>query len=209
MLPNKTAQNVGPLADGQMVIIVARWILIFSSLFLILCDTQSVNLNTVRFEIMVILLLAVSNFYLVAQVLTKRPTLDVVLYGMGLADLAAITLIILVQRGFESNVYTFYFPAMLAFSVVFPTLELYLFLGLTDGLYGLIGLMTLQTSDDFQTLVIRLLMLSAVAICGNYFARIERNRHKLALQNQLLTDAGSLSVAAGLADQFQALQPKG
>ena len=209
MLPNKTAQAVGPLADGQMVIIVARWILIFSSLFLILCDTQSVNLNTVRFEIMVILLLAVSNFYLVAQVLTKRPTLDVVLYGMGLADLAAITLIILVQRGFESNVYTFYFPAMLAFSVVFPTLELYLFLGLTDGLYGLIGLMTLQTSDDFQTLVIRLLMLSAVAICGNYFARIERNRHKLALQNQLLTDAGSLSVAAGLADQFQALQPKG
>jgi hypothetical protein len=184
------------VADSQMIIIVARWVLVLSGLFLTLCDTQSVSMNTIRFEIMVILLLAVSNFYLVAQVLAKRPTLDTVIYGMGIADIAVITLIIIAQQGFASNVYTFYFPAMLAFSVVFPTVELYVFLGATLGAYGFIGLLTLQTTDDFQTLIIRLLMLTAVAVCGNYFARIERNRHKTALQNQLVIEAGSLSPAA-------------
>ena len=193
MSTNKSTPNVSPLAEGQMVIIVARWILVLSGLFLVLCDTQSVPMNTIRFEIMVILLLAVSNFYLVAQVLTKRRTLDAVLYGMGIADLAVITLIIVAQQGFASNVYTFYFPAMLAFSVVFPTVELYVFLCGTVGVYGFIGLVTLQTTDDFQTLVIRLLMLAAVAVCGNYFARIERNRRHVALQNQLVTEVGSLT----------------
>ena len=193
MSTNKSTPNVSPLAEGQMVIIVARWILVLSGLFLALCDTQSVPMNTIRFEIMVILLLAVSNFYLVAQVLTKRRTLDAVLYGMGIADLAVITLIIIAQQGFASNVYTFYFPAMLAFSVVFPTVELYVFLCGTVGVYGFIGLVTLQTTDDFQTLVIRLLMLAAVAVCGNYFARIERNRRHVALQNQLVTEVGSLT----------------
>jgi hypothetical protein len=193
---NKITPSVSPLAEGQMVIIVARWILVLSGLFLALCDTQSVSMNTIRFEIMVILLLAVSNFYLVAQVLTKRQTLDTVLYGMGIADLAVITLIIIAQQGFASNVYTFYFPAMLAFSVVFPTVELYIFLCGTVGAYGFIGLLTLQTPGDLQTLTIRLMMLTAVAVCGNYFARIERNRYKTALQNQLVTEAGSLSPAA-------------
>ena len=193
MSTNKSTPNVSPLAEGQMVIIVARWILVLSGLFLVLCDTQSVPMNTIRFEIMVILLLAVSNFYLVAQVLTKRRTLDAVLYGMGIADLAVITLIIVAQQGFASNVYTFYFPAMLAFSVVFPTVELYVFLCGTVGVYGFIGLVTLQTTDDFQTLVIRLLMLAAVAVCGNYFARIERNRRHVTLQNQLVTEVGSLT----------------
>jgi hypothetical protein len=196
MTTNKTASDVSPLADGQMIIIIARWVLVFSGLFLTLCDTQSVSMLTIRFEILVILLLSVSNFYLVAQMLTKRHTLDVVFYGMGIADIAVITLIILAQNGFQSNVYTFYFPAMLAFSVVFPTVELYAFLGATIGTYGLIGLLTLHTTDDFQTLIIRLLMLSAVAVCGNYFARIERNRRKVALQNQLVSAAGSLSPAA-------------
>lgn len=196
MSTNKSIPSVNPLADGQMVIIIARWVLVLSGLFLTLCDTQSVPMNTIRFEIMVILLLAVSNFYLVAQVLSKRSTLSAVIYGMGIADLAVISLIIIAQHGFASNVYTFYFPAMLAFSVVFPTVELYIFLCGAVGMYGFIGLLTLQTTGDFQTLVIRLLMLTAVAVCGNYFARIERNRHKVALQNQLVTEAGPLSPTA-------------
>jgi hypothetical protein len=194
MSTNKSTP-LNPFADSQMVIIIARWVLVLSGLFLTLCDTQSVSMDTIRFEIMVILLLAVSNFYLVAQVLTKRPTLGAVLYGLGIADIAVITLIIIAQKGFESNVYTFYFPAMLAFSVVFPTIELYTFLGATIGMYGLVGLMTLQTAADFQTLVIRLLMLAAVAVCGNYFSRIERNRHKVALQNQLVAETGPLSTS--------------
>jgi hypothetical protein len=177
---------VNPLAEGQMVIIVARWVLVLTSLFLILADAESVSFNIIRFEIMAVLLLAVSNFFLIAQLLTKRKVLDMLIYGMSLADLAVISLVIAGQGGFSSNVYTFYFPALLAFSVAFPTLELYLFLGTTVSVYSLIGLLTIHSVDDFQTLIIRLLMFTAIAVCGNYFARIERNRYNAALQNKFV-----------------------
>lgn len=187
---------LNPMSESQMVIIIARWVLVLSGLFLVLCDTKSVSMNTIRFEIMVILLLAVSNFYLVAQVLTKKPAMKAVLYGMGIIDIAVITFIIVAQKGFDSNAYTFYFPAMLAFSVVFPTVELGIFMSGTVIAYGFIGLLTLQSPDDFQTLIIRLLMLGAVAVCGNYFSRLERSRHTAALQNQLAAEIGALSPSA-------------
>ena len=193
---------VNPLAEGQMVVIIARWVLVLASMFLILADasanTATVSFNTIRFEIMVVLLLAVSNFFLVGQVITKRKVLDIVIYGMSLADLGVISLVIAAQGGFNSNVYAFYFPALLAFSVAFPALELYLFLGATVSIYGLIGLLTLPIStsaDDLQTLVIRLLMFVAVGVCGNYFAQIERSRYNAALQSKLVAHLGELEPA--------------
>jgi len=176
--------SVSPLADSQMVIIIARWVLVVTSLFLILADTKSVSFNVTRFEIFVVLLLAVSNFYLVAQVITKRKTLDLVIYGMSVADLIVITGVIIAQGGFGSNVYTYYFPAMLAFSLAFPMLELYLYLTVTVGLYSIICLFTLGNTDDIQTLIIRVLMLIAIAVCGNHFAQLERNRRSAILRAQ-------------------------
>ena len=40
MNTNKPA-TINPLAEGQMVIIIARWVLVLASLFLILVDTKS------------------------------------------------------------------------------------------------------------------------------------------------------------------------
>ncbi len=185
MNTNKPA-TVNPLAEGQMVIIIARWVLVVTSLFLILADTKSVTFNTIRLEIMVVLLLAVSNFYLVAQVLTKRKTLDMVIYGVSLADLAVISIVVAIQGGFSSNVYTFYFPAMLAFSLAFPMLELCLYFGATIGIYSLICLFTLHNIDDIQTLLVRVLVLTAIAVCGNHFAEIERNRRNAILRNHFV-----------------------
>lgn len=178
--------TINPLAEGQMVIIIARFVLVLVSMFLILADTESVSFNVIRFEIMVVLLLAVSNFALVAQVLTKRKTMDMVLYAMSLADLAVISIVIIVQGGFQSDVYIFYFPAMLAFALAFPMLELYMFLGGTVCLYGFISMVTMESVDDIQTLLVRILMLTAVAGCANYFAQIERNRRNVILRNHFV-----------------------
>ncbi len=184
MKPKSSSFN--PLAEGQMVIIVARWVLVLASLVLILLDASAVSKTVFRFELSVVLLLAVSNFYLVAQVLTKRRTLPGVVYGMGLADLIVITLIIIAQGGFHSNVYTFYFPAILAFSVAMPAVVLWGYVGLTIGVYSLISLLDFSlTATDYQTLLIRLIMLVAVAVCGSYFARLERDRHQKIIQQQL------------------------
>jgi hypothetical protein len=179
---------VSPLVEGQMVIIVARFVLIVACFILILADAKSgsaaVKFIVTRFEIMVVLLLAVSNFYLVSQVLTKRKTPDIILYGMSLADIAVISVVIIAQGGFSSGTYIFYFPAMLAFALAFPMMELYLFLGGTISLYGFICLTTLQGNvDNLESLLVRLLMLTAVAVCGNHFAQIERNRRNVILGN--------------------------
>lgn len=186
-----TKPSTDSLAEGQMVVITARWVLVLAGLVLILLDTASVSLTVIKFEIAVVLALAVSNFFLVAQVLAKRRTLDAVIYGLGLADVAVISLIIIAQGGFESNVYTFYYPAILAFSVAFPSVVLYLFLSGVAGLYGMIGLVSLFSDGsvgDLQVLVIRLLMLVAVGVCGNYFARVESTRRRAAAQSRFVVE---------------------
>lgn len=178
-----------PLVEGQMVIIITRFVLILATLILIMVDaktTQEVSPMVTRIEILTVLLLAVSNFYLVSQVLTKRKTLDIVLYGMSLADLGVITLAVIMQGGFTSGTYIFYFPAMLMFALAFPALELYLFLGGTICIYAFISMVSMSftatsPADGLETLFIRLLMLAAIAICGNHFAQIERNRRSVIL----------------------------
>ena len=197
MKTTKSSQP-NPLAEGQMVIIIARWVLVVAGLVLILLDTASLTLTLIKFEIMVILALAVSNFYLVAQVLTKRKTLEVIVYGLGLIDIVVVTAIIIAQGGFESNVYTFYFPAILAFSVAFPTAMLCLFLGGTVGVYGFVCLLDADVAfGDLQTLAIRLLMLAAVGVVGNYFARLERDHRRAALQPAAATARPAGESAAG------------
>lgn len=186
---NTKPTTLNPLIEGQMVIIVARFVLIVACLILIVMDAKSANsavdFSVTRFEIMGVLLLAVSNFYLVSQVMTKRKTMDIVIYGVSLADLAVISAVVIAQGGFSSGSYIFYFPAMLAFALAFPMIELALFLGATISIYGFISLisMTMNHIDGVETLLIRLLMLTAVAVCGHHFAQLERNRRNVILSN--------------------------
>ncbi len=164
------------LAQGQSVIVIARWVLAVAGIFLILLDPGP--LKVVRFQLMIVLGLAVSNFYLSAQIVMKKRTLESVIYGASLADLGVITAIVISQGGFKSDTFAFYFPAMLAMSLAFPTVILYLYLGTTVMTYALISTVTTTSADDFQVLIIRLLMLVAVAVCGNMYQRIESERRK-------------------------------
>jgi hypothetical protein len=185
---NTKPTPINPLAESQMVIIIARFVLVAACLLLILMDARTaktVSFAVSRFEIIVVMLLAVSNFYLVSQVMTKRKTQELVLYGMSLADLAVISMVVIVQGGFSSGTYIFYFPAMLSFALAFPTLELYLFLTGTVSIYGFISLISLGSNvDNLETLMVRILMLTAVAVCGNRFAQIERSRRAAILSKQ-------------------------
>lgn len=186
---NTKPTPINPLAESQMVIIIARFVLVAACLLLILMDARTahptVSFAVSRFEIIVVMLLAVSNFYLVSQVMTKRKTQELVLYGMSLADLAVISMVIIAQGGFSSGTYIFYFPAMLSFALAFPTLELYLFLTGTVSIYGFISLISLGSNvDNLEMLMVRILMLTAVAVCGNRFAQIERSRRAAILSKQ-------------------------
>jgi hypothetical protein len=165
------------LTHGQIVIVVARWILVASGLVLALWNPESIG--PLRLQVLVLLLVAVGNFFLHAQLLRRRIALDGIAYAASAADLAVITLLVASQDGFASNLFVFYFPAVLALSVAFEYRLTALYTAATIAGYGLICLASFGLdirSEDVQTLVVRGLMLTAVAVCGALYQRIERNR---------------------------------
>ncbi len=167
------------LAWGQGVVITARWILVGAGLLLAVWNADS--LAELRVQVLVILLLAVANFYLHAQLLMRRRTLSIVVYGASAADLAVITVLVLSSGGFSSDVFIFYFPALLALSVAFPTMLTFLYTGGMLGFYGLIGLASVDANlDNLQILLARLIILGGVAFCGNLYWRIENHRRRAA-----------------------------
>lgn len=103
------------LALGQSVIVAARWLLVAAGMALALIAPASPEL--LRAQVAFVLLLAVCNFGLQAQILRRQPTLAAIVYAARAADIAIITGLIAVNGGFASGLYVFYFPAMaVAFS---------------------------------------------------------------------------------------------
>lgn len=169
------------LAFGQSVIVSARWILVITGLFLILWNPEP--LNDLRIQIVAVILLALMNFYLQAQILMGQKTLTPVVYAASVVDFLVITLLVLLNGGFDSNTYVFYFPAILAISVAFETAVTIGFVGSAASLYFLLCLGTgAAAADNFPTLIARILMMAAIAFCGNLFWHIEHNRRQAAAQ---------------------------
>jgi signal transduction histidine kinase len=167
-------RHVNDLIFGQPVIVTMRWILISSGLLLAIWNVDSVV--SLRVQVLAILLLAVANFYLQAQLMMKKPVVDLVVYGASAVDLLLITVLVLFQGGFESSMYIFYFPAIAAFAVAFPRLLTYLYVFVVMGVYGLIGLF----DGDISVLFARLVMIAAVGICGSLYLSMERSRREAA-----------------------------
>ena len=121
----KPMQTSDDLAHGQVVIVTTRWILILAGLILSLWIPGP--MTQLRVQIVVILALAVFNFYLHAQLLMRRPAVDLVVYAASAADLLVITVLVIVQGGFTSNLFIFYYLAFLGFSVASPTIMTFLY----------------------------------------------------------------------------------
>ena len=164
------------LAHGQAVIVTARWILVVSGLVLSLWLPGT--LSELRMELAVLLVLAVANFYLQAQLLMRRPAVDAVAYLASAADITFITVLVAAQGGFQSSIFIFYYPAVLALSIAFSTPMTTLYAGSALTLYWLVGVWGIRSEGDAQTLTVRLLMIAAVAVCGNVYWRIEGNRRR-------------------------------
>ena len=172
-------QNSEDLAHGQVVIISARWILVVAGLVLALWSPEA--LGELRIAVVLILGLALANFFLHAQVLMRGPVLSKVAYAASTADIAVISLIIIVAGGFGSTAYVFYFPALLALSVAFPSRVTLVFTGATVGVYGVIYLAT-AGSGEAAVVLTQMLILAGVAFCGNVYWRIEGDRRREAVR---------------------------
>lgn len=181
--PKRVATVSEDLAHGQIVIVIARWILVLAGLLLALWNPEAVG--ELRIQILVILLLAIANFYLQAQLLMRRPVMDQIVYAASAADLVVITVLIITAGGYNSSLYIFYFPAILAFSVAFSTTMTGIYALGTISVYGLICISTAGVgAEQMQIVLSRLIMIAAVAYCGNLFWRIEKGRRQEVQETQ-------------------------
>jgi glucan phosphoethanolaminetransferase (alkaline phosphatase superfamily) len=162
------------LDHGQIVIVTARWLMIGVGLVLTLAYPTAA-LGDLRLQVSLILLLAIANFYLHAQVIRGRPIPLWAAYAASGADLLVISLLVAAQGGFGSYRYVLYFPALLALSVAFDPAVTFVYAVATAVVYAVISMPTTEPTDA-PIVVSRVLMLAAVAFCGAVYWRVERER---------------------------------
>ncbi len=165
---------VDDLLHGQVVIIVARWILVLTGLILAMWNPAS--LLELRIEILVLLCLAVVNFYLHLHLIVKRHSQPLIVYAASAVDLAIVTLLILIQGGYDSHLYIFYFPAVLGYALSFPRVLTALYTVGAITAYAFIGAATVHSAAGLQDLVVRMIMLVGIAACGSLYLGIEADR---------------------------------
>jgi hypothetical protein len=179
------------LVFGQTVLVWARWILIGTGL--LLSFWSPTDLLTLQIQLAAIIALAFGNFYLHVQLLRGHPAIDNVVYAASIGDLCVVTALVIVQTGFPSPVFIFYFAAVVGISVAFPTVLTAAYTAIVIGVYGIICFTT-APSDEFPAVFTRLLMIAAIAVCGNLFARNESHRRQDAIRiHQELQDEAAES----------------
>ena len=176
------------LVFGQTVLVWARWILIGTGLVLSFWSPS--DLLTLQIMLAAIIALAFGNFYLHVQLLRGHPAIDNVVYGASIGDLAVVTALVIALGGYQAPVFVFYFAAVVGISVAFPTFLTAIYTAVAISVYGTICLAT-APSDDLPAVFTRLLMIAAIAVCGNLFARSETHRRQEAIRNhqELLDEA--------------------
>jgi len=178
------------LTYGQSVIVAARWILVLAGLGFAAWNPGPVW--ELRLEIALLLGLAAANFHVHARLLVQGPLPPRVAYAASVVDIAVVTLVVLAQRGPASEIYVFYFPAILALSVAFPGDVTATFTAVTAILYALVS--PPASAGDVEALMSRLLALGAVALCGYTYRRIEQDRRVTAREPALGAGGDSSAV---------------
>jgi len=163
---------------GLPVIIYARWVLVIAGLGLTLWN--SANFVEAQVSVLIILVLAVGNFFLQVEVNRERPIKKWIVYGASAIDIGAITGVLVLTNTFPSSTYVFFMPALLALSVTFSTFNTAKYtIGAVIG-YGLISIAPINDMGggtvEATSLLIHMLILLSVPFCGGVFWRLERTR---------------------------------
>jgi hypothetical protein len=159
---------------GTSVIIAARWLLVAAGLVFVLYRPQSTADLTVG--VLSVLGIAVTNFWLQMRPLKNQPVEPLWTYLASAADLAVISGLILMHGDASSKTFAFYYPAIVAYSLVFPS-------SVTGILTGGVLCFVFYISDaplgghgGEMTFVARILTLAAMTFIGGRYRRVEELR---------------------------------
>ncbi len=174
--------DISELKRGEIILVSARWILIVVGLLLTLNAPE--NLVDLQISIAAILGMAMLNFVLHTNILNTRPAAASTLYIASLGDIGVITAIVAITGAYDSFAFVFFYPAIMAFSLVFPVRITAFFTLVMSALYSMV---VLSVSDDvfaadpegsYATLVTRVMTFVAVMVVANSYRLVERQRLK-------------------------------
>jgi hypothetical protein len=168
---------------GQVVIIVARWFLIFGGIVLALWSADTTSSLIV--PVTSLILLMALNFYLHGRYLRRQPVNAAFIYVTSAIDLIAVALIMVSWTqgrgaGLASPYFIFFYPILLAFALVFRPRLTAIFATTAIGLYLSIVLLGsgIGDVDAAKVLLQRLATFTATAGLGTYFWRVRRHQRQ-------------------------------
>ena len=127
----ETRENID---HGQIVVITARWILIFAAWVLALWQPEPTEAWQLRTAIVLLMGYSAVNFFLMVQWANRSATLARAVYATSVSDLALVTVLVAVFD--TSNIYVFYLPALLALAVTLPRHMTAIYAGAVMAAYG-------------------------------------------------------------------------
>lgn len=158
---------------GQIVCLLARWVVIAGAIFLALY--QATSIGQMQRNLIPLLLLVAANFFLHARYMMGLPANGLLLQLASALDLAVITALVLAGH---PDFFVFYYPVTLAFALVFVRRVTLLFAGVAGVLCTLLFLPGLHWNGDEETLAIRLVTLVGSALLATMYWRLQRDRRR-------------------------------
>jgi hypothetical protein len=173
VLENETLPGIpaGDVYGGTSVIIAARWLLVAAGLLFVLYRPQSTTELTAG--VLSILGIAVTNFWLQMRPLRNQPIEPSWAQWASAADLAVISGLLLTQGDPSGKTFAFYFPAIVAYSLVFPAHVTGI---LTLGVVSFVSWISIAGSGGGMMFVARIMTLAAMAFIGRRYQRVEAVR---------------------------------
>jgi hypothetical protein len=185
---------------GQLVLILARWVLILTAAAHMLWGASDQAALVVG--MMPLVAMMALNFYVHGRYLMERPVNPTFLMTASIVDMGFVTLVIVLApgpRGFESPVFVLYYPLLLAAAFVYPRWFTcaYLLGGMATYVAACLATSApfLGDSRQLEVLVQRLTVGVAMAGLGTYYWRIQRRRRAV------LAGAGSGPCVPGKEDE--------
>ncbi len=155
------------------------------------------------------------NAYVHRRIIQGRLITRGYVLALSALDLVVITAGIGITSRFENEFFVFYYPALLAFSLVFSSRRLsFLIVTLVALAYSMISISMspgLRVSEeDEKTLIVRLLTMYAVVAAGSLITRIECNRRRAAVDAERAQAQKNLELQKRTQDaEIAALEERG
>jgi hypothetical protein len=176
--PGKTAAQ--DLFWGQVATLWARWAIVVGGALLVL--SQAATTSDLALEILPVVALLATNFYLHGRYLLERPAnapLTLLACGLDLALVAALFLTLPGATGLGNATFVFLYPLVFAVGLVFAPRLSWPFTAASLVIYTVLVLPAgLASQGELKVLVVRLVTLTAMGGLGTLYWRIVRRESR-------------------------------